>query len=225
MLAEEKIIQRIDELLKKGDKAFTTRESNDISGIMTYKLNVGIFAEWRTQALNFLISFLGDNNNIYTQNFEEQVKQGDIESVEAGQGILRAVREDVSAGYLTDIRTIISAEVFTDFLEIVDYLLENHLKDPAASLCRAILEDGLRHIASKHIPEKDKILTKDRENLNSLNQECLKRGIYNKLIWRKIQVWIDIRNSADHGRFNEYSEQDVREMYEGVSKFLSEYLK
>ena len=66
MLAEEKIIQRIDELLKKDDKAFTTRESNDIPGIMTYKLNVGIFAEWRTQTLNFLISFLG-NNHIYAQ--------------------------------------------------------------------------------------------------------------------------------------------------------------
>ncbi len=220
MLAEEKIIQRIDELLKKSDTVITTHKFENLPGtIITYELNVGIFVEWRTQALNFLISFLGDNH-IYTQNFEEQVKQGNIESIKAGQGILRAVREDVSAGYLTDIRTLISAEVFTDFLEIVDYLLENHLKDPAASLCGAILEDGLRRIASKA-----GITIKNREDLNSLNQKCADKEIYTRLVQKKIQVWIDIRNSADHGRFNEYFEQDVREMYEGVSKFLSEYLK
>ena len=33
-----------------------------------------------------------------------------------GQSILRSVREDVEVGYLTDIRTLISAGVFTDFL-------------------------------------------------------------------------------------------------------------
>jgi hypothetical protein len=32
-----------------------------------------------------------------------------------GQSILRSVEEDVEDGYLTDNRTLISTEVFTDF--------------------------------------------------------------------------------------------------------------
>jgi hypothetical protein len=58
-----------------------------------------------------------------------------------GQSILRSVREDVEDGYLTDIRTLISAEVFTDFLEMAEHLDDNGYKDPTAYSTGAVLED------------------------------------------------------------------------------------
>ena len=219
MIIEDKIIQRIDELLKKGYAVIATCKPNPPNVIGFPTLDSGIFVEWRTQVLNFLVNLLG-KGHVYTQNFEKEVKGGYKGHVESGQGILRAVKEDILGGYLTDIRTLISAEVFTDFLEMVDYLLKNHYKDPAASLCGAVLEDGLRRIALKA-----GMLIKSREDLNSLNQKCAEKGIYNRIVQKRIQVWIDIRNNADHGNFAEYSEQDVKEMHNGISQFLSDFLR
>jgi hypothetical protein len=39
-----------------------------------------------------------------------------------------------------------------------------------------------------------------------------------------VQVWNDIRNHADHGKFDEYKIDDVKEMLRGVTQFLSDYL-
>ena len=219
MPIEEKIVNRIDELLKKGNVVLATvkQPNPDVFSLST--LDSGTFAEWRTQTLNFLINLLG-RDHVYTQEFEKKVGVEYRGHVEIGQGILRAVREDVLGGYLTNVRTLISAEVFTDFLEMVAHLLENKYKDPAASLCGAVLEDGLRRIASH-----SGLQIKSKEDLNSLNQKCADGGIYNRLIQKKIQVWSDIRNNADHGKFNEYSEKDVRDMHSGVSQILTDFLR
>ena len=102
---------------------------------------------------------------------------------------------------------------------MADHLLECGYKDPAASLCGAVLEDGLRQIASNA-----GVNLKSKENLSSLNHRCADAGIYNRLTQKKIQVWGDVRNNADHGKFNEYTEQDVQEMLKGVRQFLKNHL-
>jgi hypothetical protein len=62
------------------------------------------------------------------------------------QSILRSIRVDVEEGYLTGKRTLISAEVFTDFLEMAEHLDHNGYKSTTAYLTGAVLEDGLRKL-------------------------------------------------------------------------------
>ena len=219
MSIEEKIIKRIDELIQKGENVLDTHKPNppNVNGFPT--LDSGKFIEWQTQVINFLINLLGESH-IYVQNFKDKVENGYKSDVEMGQGILKAVKEDILGGYLTDIKTLISAEVFSDFLEMAEHLLENGYKDPAASLCGAVLEDGLRKIATKK-----GIKVKSSDDLNSLNDKCANGGVYNRLMQKKIKVWIDIRNKAAHGKFNAYTEEDVQEMLKGVRDFLASYLK
>ena len=216
---EEKILKRIAELIQKGENVLATHRPNPPNVIGFPTLDSGKFVEWQTQVLNFLINLLGENH-IYVKKFKDNVKSGYKSNVEMGQGILAALKEDISGGYLTDIKTLISAEVFSDFLEMAEHLLENGYKDPAASLCGAVLEDGLRKIATKK-----GIKVKSSDDLHSLNDKCANGGVYNRLMQKKIKVWIDIRNKADHGQFNEYSEKDVQEMLKGVRDFLTGYLK
>lgn len=219
MSIEDKIVSRIDELIEKGNKALATHKPNPPNVIGFTTLDSGAFAEWQTQVQNFLINLL-EQNHVYVHNFREKVKDGYQSHVKIGQGILRAVKEDVLGGYLFNIKTLISAEVFTDFLEMSEHLLECGYKDPAASLCGAVLEDGLRRIALNA-----RIKLKNKEDLTSLNHKCADVEVYNRLVQRKIQVWIDIRNNADHGKFNEYSEIDVQEMLKGVKNFLADFLR
>ena len=103
---------------------------------------------------------------------------------------------------------------------MVQYLLENSYKDLAASLCGAVLENGLRQIASRK-----GITARGREDLRSLNQKCVSSGTYNRFMQEQIQVWINVRNDADHANFSEYTEGDVKEMHNGVCGSLTQFLQ
>ena len=207
---------RIERLLTKGSDVLNTHSLTNVIGSPT--LDPGAFAEWRTQCLALLTNLLGAGHT-YVVNFEAEVARGYIHSVEAGIGILRAVREDLRDGFLTDVQTLVSADVFTDFLAMAGHLLERKYKDPAASLCGAVLEQGLRRIATKR-----GVKFRKKDDLSTLNQKLAAKGVYTRLVQKRLAVWTDIRNAADHGRFSEYSISDVGEMHDGVSSFLAQHL-
>lgn len=127
--------------------------------------------------------------------------------------------EDLEDGFLTDVRTLVSAEVFTDFLAMVEHLLDHGYKDPAASLCGAVLEEGLRRIATNR-----GVNLRKRDDLSALNQKLPAKGVYTRLVQKRLAVWTDVRNAAVHGKFAEYSKADVADMLAGVSSFLAQHL-
>lgn len=86
-------------------------------------------------------------------------------------------------------------------------------------LAGAVLEDGLRRVA-----ERSEVKVRTRDDLSALNQKCADAGLYNRLVQRKIQVWIDVRNRADHAEFHQYTTADVADMLRGVRDFLGERL-
>ena len=84
----------------------------------------------------------------------------------------------------------------------------------------AVLEDTLRKLCANNgisVPEKTKI---DR-----LNAELAKAGVYNKLVQKRITALADIRNNADHGHFDEFTEDDVEDMVKWVRKFTADHLQ
>lgn len=218
-MVEEKVLGRIDLLIEKGNQVLSTHRENPPNIIGGPTLDTGVFTEWKTQSLSFLDSMLGKSHP-YFKSFEDEVKYREIDDVKKGQGILKALREDISGGYLSDIKTLVSSEVFSDFLDMAYHLIENKYKDPAASLCGAVLEDGLRRIAKKA-----NITVKSKDDVSSLNQKCADAMIYNRLMQKKLQVYTDIRNNADHGHFVQYTQDDVIDMHKGISAFLVDYLK
>ena len=102
---------------------------------------------------------------------------------------------------------------------MVEHLLEHGYKDPAASLCGAVLEQGLRRIATNR-----GFRVRERDDLSALNRKLASKGVYKRLVQKRLGVWTDVRNAADHGRFTEYSKEDVAEMRQGVSTFLADHL-
>ena len=57
---------------------------------------------------------------------------------------------DLEGGLLPDFALRVRSDVDGDFLGQAHRLLEDHLKDPAAMLIGAILEDTLRQLCRKH---------------------------------------------------------------------------
>lgn len=219
MSVKDDVLRRLDVLLQKADAVLATHKPSPPNVIGAPTLDSQAFTEWQTQSLSYLINLLGPDHT-YVDHFRRQVKGGYTGTVRSGKGILQALREDIEAGYLTRIETLVSADIFDDFLEMAAYLLSQEYKDPTASLVGAVLENGLRRICLAR-----GITLSVKEDISSLNKKLADAGVYNRLTQKKAQVWNDIRNNADHGRFDEYETCDVNGMLTGVRNFLEQYLQ
>jgi hypothetical protein len=178
---------------------------------------VGYFYGWRTQAIAALQSILGDGN-VYTIQFAKVANYQN--GPDAGIPVLLRAISDIENGYLRKTSNIISAEVFSDFLEMADHLLKQGYKMPAASLCGAVLEDGLRRM----VMNTSDLKVNQRDDLNSLRDKLYGKGIFNNIVRQQVTSWTSLRNEADHGNFNAYDEAQVRLMIEGVRSFLATHL-
>jgi len=134
---------RLYALLSAGAELLNTAASGG------QRVEFGRYHGWRSQAISAPASLVGTTAQ-YTVDFDRVTKEHLKGNIQAGIAILSALREDISNGYLRTTANIISAEVFSDFLEMGQHLLDEGYKDPAASLTGAVLEDGLRRIARNH---------------------------------------------------------------------------
>ena len=112
MDSSEKLLARIERLIAKGITVLDTHSPNPPGVIGGPTLDPGFFAQWRNQSLALLTNLLGAGHT-YVVNFESEVDVGFTDHVKAGIGILRAVHEDLRDGFLTNVRTLVSADVFT----------------------------------------------------------------------------------------------------------------
>ena len=211
----EKIIGRLNQLIEMGEKVLLTKQA---TSAMIIIVNFGAFYHWKAGALSFLKTVFGDNSTHF-QGFEQNCKMPYHSDALQGQSFLKAAKEDIEAGYLKKIETLVAADIFTDFLEMAEHLVEQGYKDPAAMLVGAVLEDGL-----KKISKNNSIKLKSKEDIGSLNNKLADAEIYNRLIQKKVNFWNEIRNKADHAEFEKYTLNDVKEMLNGVRDFLGQYL-
>src|SRR5919206_3813589 len=64
-------------------------------------------------------------------------------------GTLRAAKNDYEQGYLFNTRILVEAEVFDDFLEQGEHLLDSGYYQPAAVVIGSVLEDGFTKAVRK----------------------------------------------------------------------------
>lgn len=132
-------------------------------------------------------------------------------------GIVQALHDNYKAGYMQSLQERIHSDLFSDFLDMAKYLIEDEgLKEPAAVLAGGVLEEHLRKLCAKHgVP------LPTNPNLNSMNAELAKMGAYDKNVHKEVTAWAGIRNDAAHGKRNTYDAQRVRLMIEGIRHFIT----
>lgn len=181
------------------------------------------YLRFRTEAMNLIRRSCGEDSDHYR---ELRRLAESKESANAGFylihaiGIVEAAKKDFDAGLLSDMRALITAEVFADFIEQSEHLLENGFYIPAASLIGAVLEDTLRKLC-----EKNNISIPASTKIDRLNADLAKAGIYDKLIQKRITAIADIRNNADHGHFDKFRREDVEDMLKWVRSFTADFLR
>ena len=215
---KEKSLERLSQLIDLGQKLYTTLKHPGPNVITQPWVDRTLFAQWRTSSLNFLKTVFGENSSHYTEFLKKCTGNGQS-YVDEGNGILKSAEDDIKSGFLKRIESMVSAEIFTDFMEMAEYLHAEGYHIPAASLAGAVLEDSLKKICVAHELE-----VKRSDRLATLNEKLHTSHVYNKIVWKNIDTWREIRNAADHGSFEEFTPEQVNAMVSGISDFMGRYL-
>lgn len=138
-------------------------------------------------------------------------------------GILQSLRADLAAGYVKSQRELLHAELFADFLEMAQHLLNEGYKDAAAVIAGSSLEAHLRQLCHKsgigcEITNGPSTFPKKAERLNA---DLATAEAYSKLDQKNVTAWLDLRNKAAHGKFTEYETSQVGLMIAGIRDFIT----
>lgn len=214
----ENLKKRVDELITLAGQVLLTKKSGDFSSSVSSEL----FNEFRSASLSFLRNTFGIEHPFYKE-FNEQAKRANPYDTEEGRGVLKAAKQEIEGGWLFTVKGLVSAEIFSDFLEMSEYLLKEGYKDPSAVMIGSVLEEHLRHLCNKNGISVETI--KDGKPVpkkaDLLNSELANAGVYNKLDQKSITSWLDLRNKAAHGRYSDYVKEQVEGMYQGVTNFIA----
>lgn len=214
------LLKRIDHILQQAQDVLQTSRLSGYGAIVDSGLQLG----FRTSSLSFIKSLYGENHIFYT-DFDSNVKGDRASYTNDGIGILKSIRHEIEQDWLTKISQLVSAEIFSNFLEMAKHLLDNKYKDPAAVIIGSVLEEHLRKLCKTN--NIDTMFLKNGDNIpkkaDSLNSDLCKSEVYNLMIQKNVTAWLDLRNKAAHGKYSEYTIDNVNLMYLGVVNFVASY--
>jgi len=214
----EKVKKRLDELIAIGEQVLATKRNPGQNVIGDSRVDTQMASQWATSAQNLLVRVFGKESEHY-KNFSAQfTKNLTFSPTYRAQGILKAAKDDYENEQLSEIRRLIEAELFDDFLEQSEHLLNSGYYQPAAVIAGCVLEDGLRKLC-----EKESIALPSKPKLDAMNSDLAKAGVFSKLVQERITAIADLRNKAAHGQWDQFTNDDVVEMIQAVRRIMEEH--
>ena len=215
----KELSKRIKQLVEQSQVVLSTKRSDRYTSdyVDSSKL-----AGLRASVLSFITMVYGKEHSHYSE-FNAATDGIHESNVKKGYEILLAIQNEIDGGWIFSVKKLVSAEIFSDFLEMAEHLLAQDYKDPAAVMIGSVLEENLRQLCHsagiKTEIEKDGALIPKKADL--LNSDLAKAGVYTKLDQKSVTAWLDLRNKAAHGKYTEYGKEQVELMMQGVTEFLA----
>ncbi|MFM0648101.1 HEPN domain-containing protein [Paraburkholderia bryophila] len=218
MTVDSKILTRLEELIALGRKVLATRRQPAPGFLTGDFVDVQLANQWLTSCLSLLSRVLGENGVHYQRIKEQFPDYPKWANVEQAFGVLLAAKDDYESGSIFNMKMLIEAELFDEFLEQAEHLLKAGYFQPAAVLAGSVLEDGLHKLCYAN-----GVSVPDNPKLDSMNSELEKQGTYSKLVQKRITAIAGLRNSAAHGKWNEFEKSDVESMVRDIRDFMSKH--
>lgn len=216
-----KLLQkRFDELLSQADEVAETKQTkfSEFSGSYE-QVDSDMLLGWCVKARNLLANACGKDSEHFTSFLvaeEPQSYEDNPTRLSRLRAVFRAAKEDFEGGYLSSVRNLVQAEVFSTELEQARELLTAGYRLPAAVICGVVLETNLRTLCVTHGLPIGK--------LDKMNADLAKAGQYNPLVQKRITALAAIRNSAAHGNIAEFDDKDVKSMIDDVERLVADWL-
>ena len=217
----EQLSKRFRELNAQAEQIAGTKhlKSSELRGNSYEHIDSDLILGWRVKARSLLSQACGKES----EHFKSFVEAEEAQSFEDNptrfsrvRAVFMAAKEDFEGGYLTSMKRLVEAEVFSSELEQAQELLKSGYESAAAVVCGVVLETNIRNLCKLHnIPS---------SSLERMNAELVKVGQYNTLVQKRITALAAIRNSAAHGNTQEFQRADVKSMIEEVERLISTWL-
>lgn len=179
--------------------------------------------QWKLSCLN-TVEIIAGKKSVFYETFPfgriDYSNRTFDEAMSHYLSVLRALSEELQMGFLFGVEMLVAKDILGTIIEEARTLLQAKYKDAAAIYCRVILETSLKKLC-----DKNKITYRKKEKLSTISEKLRKKGHLNIYEWRQIQAWADIGNSAAHGKFSDYTEDDVKNMLNGIENFLKTKMK
>jgi hypothetical protein len=219
----DQFVQRADMLIAHCDQVLKTRSHFDDAYWQQNHVDSAAKEALRVAVLSFASQVFGPEHT-YTKELSRVSKESYRQSIREVQAILHSAREELAGGWFANLRQLVSAEIFTDFLEMSEYLINEGYIHPAAVMIGSVLEEHLRQlctaagIAVEQVAADGSVKPKKAD---ALNTELAKAGKYSKLDQKNVLAWLDLRNKAAHGKYSEYTAEQVKNLLSGVAEFVA----
>ncbi len=216
---EDILIKQLDDVLALRDEFAKKSEYDDLSDLKDWDLRR------LATAARAAIERITGRNSVYSRQATESMSS---KTFFAGQvlmvvGVVESLRFDLKAGYVLTLQEIIHAELFSDFLDTANHLLNEGYKDAAAVIGGSSLESHLRQICSKNgIPTEITAAKGMRpKKADQINSELAAAAVYSKLDQKNVTSWLDLRNKAAHGKYSEYTKDQVEIFLTAIQDFIT----
>ena len=210
--------EQLESVIRDYDSAIKNASYDDASDV----LDSTEVSNLRTQCIAAIERASGSNSTYRRRINEISIsKINDYYYLKKEIGVAKALLSDINNNYMQSFEEILHSDMFGNFLEMATHLLENGYKDPAAVLAGSSLEIHIKHLCMKN--NVNTLRNGKPIKTEPLNSELKKEGVYTNLDQKNITAWLDLRNKAAHGNYNEYSEEQVRLLISSVQDFITRY--
>lgn len=218
---KEFFIKQLDDIITDYNKIKSKAQYDDLSGNTTIEEISTVL----TKSKAAIVRIVGDKSEYY-KDTDYTLKRTNIHQGTKLRniiGTITALRSDLENDYLKSFSDIVRSEVFSDYLEMAEYLLSEGYKDPAAVLVGSTLEVHLRELSISNgidIEMKNSKGNLVPKKADLMNSDLAKANIYSSAYQKQIIAWLGIRNSAAHGKYSEYKTEEISLMLQGIRQFI-----
>ena len=210
MNLEDKILNRINELLEKQTDPVSLTDASEITFAVINILE-SIYGAHSTQ--------LGMVETLEQRTHSLKTTQGTKASIIVRhlEGYLRELKSAISEGRIVNIQSEVRGEVLGDFLALAREALHEGQKDVAAVLACAALEDALKRCASEQgLDVEDQDMS---EVVNALKSKGVIRGAQGQVL----RGYVRIRNKAFHAEWDAIDVPSVNGIIAFTQIFIIEH--
>lgn len=180
-----------------------------------FELGKDVMLNWLVKAQNLIANTCGEDS----QHFKKFDRTGNELGSELGLKTIRkllaiflAAKDDFEKGYIFNVRDMVQAEVFSSELDQASELLQYNYTSAAAVIAGTVLETRIRSLCDR--------LSIPQGKLDKMNADLVKKNAYNTIVQKKITALASIRNSAAHGKNDEFTRADVESMINDIKNFI-----
>ncbi len=209
--------QRFKELCDQAEAILAVKKQNRGLGFAGTYVDQNELIKWQVNARHLLSMVCGRESEHFLAFESNQKPQFTGDTNHAillrQQAVFLAAKSDYEDGYLTRLRDLIQAQVFESELEQAQELFRTQYSTAAAVIAGTVLETTLRQMCQdRGIPT---------GKLDKMNADLAKAGAYNSLVQKRITALAAIRNSAAHGKPQDFTSDDVAAMIRDVERFVA----